>query len=208
MTTAFPAMPIRPRLCGPDVRMSVPLVDDQVRVCLTVNDGTQVRVVTEHDLRDWNVSFDTLLEVAVDALRRESAPSDWRPVDTVPGMAMLVTGDARASTRMLLIDELIGDHPLGGVVVVVPAHDQLMAVPLRDVEDLEAMNVMVSAAHFAWESSDQPLTNQAFWHDGQRWHRVDVEHIDDEVHIRPAPEMLNRINQLAAIGLVGAIAEA
>ena len=208
MTTAFPAMPIRPKIVGPEVQPSIPLVEGLLHVALTVDDGGHPRLVTQEDLDSWGASLEALVEVARERLLLESGPRDWIEVDTVPGMIMLVGGDERASNRMLVMEHMLRDWPLGGVVVVVPATDQLLAVPMTNVSQLDAMNVMVTAANYAYQSTSMPITNQAFWTDGKSWHPIVITHNDAEVHIEPPPALLDAIGRLASMGLVAVAGEA
>lgn len=208
MTPTMIAMPLRPRLVQPDVRPSVPLVEGQLHIALTVDVGDGPRPVTEVDLEAWSTTIEDLLPMAVTRLRRESRIEDWRPVDTVPGMNTLITGDGASSSRMLCMDDLVGDWPLGGVIIAVPSPDQILVVPLHDVSDIEALNIMISAAHFAHMSAEEPLSNQAFWTDGHAWEHVFIQHNESDVEVSLPETLRNRLGHLAAMGLVATAGEA
>jgi hypothetical protein len=201
-------MPIRPRICGPEVQPSLPLVEGHLHIALTVDDGGDPRLVTQDDLDAWGTSLDVLIDVARQRLLLESGPSDWIDVETVPGMIMLVGGDERASNRILVMDHMLREWPLGGVVVVVPAADQLLAVPMTEVSQLDALHVMITAAHYAHGTSSVPITDQAFWTNGQEWHTISIRHTESEVHIEPPAALLDVIGQLASMGMVAVAGEA
>ena len=204
----FPAMPLRPVLCSPDTQLSLPVVEGLLHVALTVDDGAGIRPVDESDLEAWNATLEQLLPVALDRLTRESSDRDWIGVDTVPGMALYQADDGRSSSRMLILDHLVDDWPLAGIAVVVPAPDQLIVVPLNDMEDLDALNVTVTAAKIAAEREADALTDQAFWTDGTAWHHIKVEHDGDHTQVYlPAPAQAG-IGRLAAMGLVATAGEA
>lgn len=211
MTTLlpFPAMPLRPVLCGPDEQPSLPLVDGLLHVGLTVDEGTSLRRVTAEDLTSWNATIEQLVPIAMERLASESRKSDWLGVDTVPGMALYQSGDGQSSSRMLVLDRLVDDWPLAGVVVVVPSPDQLIAVPLAEMDDLDALNVMVTAARIVFDNEGEAgLTDQAFWTDGSSWHHVRVEHDGDHTQVFLPPLAQAGVARLAAMGLVATAGEA
>ncbi len=209
MTTliTFPAMPIRPVLCGPERLPSAALVPGQLHVALTVDDGTGVRPVTSDDLVAWNTTVEALLPMALDRLAAESDASSWLGIDTVPGMALYPATDGESSARMLILPRLIHDWPLAGVAVIAPTRDQLIAVPLGEMADLDALNVMVSTARYA-HRGDKPLSDQAFWTDGRVWRPIRVHHDDEGVEVHLPEEARAGISQLAAMGLVALAGEA
>lgn len=208
MTSTLLAMPLRPRLIGPEAPLSVAFVPGHLHVALTVDDGAGPRPVTEADLTAWGTTVEQLLPMAINRLRRESRINDWQPIDTVPGMSTLVTGDGAAAARMLCISDLVGDWPLGGIIVVAPTPDQLLAVALHDVSDIEALNVMISAAQFAHMGAEEPLSNQAFWTDGHGWEHVAIRHCESEVDVSLPDALRDRLGHLAAMGMVAIAGEA
>lgn len=204
----IPAMPLDARLVSPDVQPSLPLVDGLVHVALWVDDGAGPRLVTDEDLQAWNSTLDGLLPAALERLREASAAADWIGVETVPGMALYQALDGNSSARALILGHLVRDWPLAGVAVVTPSPDQLIAVPLHSVDDLDALNVMIASARVAWENSASPLTDQALWTDGTRWHHIRVAHDPDHIEVRLPPAAEHAIRQLAAMGLVATAGEA
>ncbi len=204
----FPAMPLRPVLCGPDVSPSVALVPDQLHVALTVDDGTGVRPVTHDDLQAWHTTVEALMPMALNRLEQESDASRWLGIDTVPGMALYPAEDGESSARMLILPRLIDDWPLAGVAVIAPTRDQLIAVPLGEMADLDALNVMVSTARYAHKGGNNPLSDQAFWTDGRVWRPIRVRHSAEGVEVHLPEEARSGISQLAAMGLVALAGEA
>ncbi len=205
---AIPAMPLRPVLCGPGDEPSAPVVPGLLHVGLTLDEGDGTRRVTHGDLAAWGVTLDALLPLALERLAAESPVAGWHPVEPVPGLALYQALDGHSSARMLVLDRMLDDWPLGGVVVTVPSADQLMAVPLHAIDDLDALNVMVTAAQLAHGASDAPLSDQAFWTDGTRWEHVQVTHHDDTVQVVLPPQARLGITRLAALGMVAAAGEA
>lgn len=208
MNTSFPGLPLRPRLCDPQFTPSIPLIDGHLHAAVYLDDGVDERPVTEEDCKQWGTTLSALMEVACERLRAESSPLDWCPVDTVPGMLLLAGGDGHASNRMLIFEEMFQDLPLGGVAIVVPSQDQILAVPLSDVTQLDALHTMFSAAFHANATSTQPLTDQAFWTDGKSWRHVELFHGEEETEVEPPDDMLDAIGRVASMGLVAIAGEA
>jgi hypothetical protein len=201
-------MRILPRLVSPTEQPSVPFIDGQLHIGLLVDDGVVVRPVTENDLLIWRTSIEALMPKAIEALGSNTDWRDWQAVHTVPGMELYLAGDGLSSSRMLIMEQLVHAWPFGGVVVAVPSADQLMAVRLDSVSDLDALNVMVTAAHYASIQSENGLSDQVFWHDGERWHHLDVVHNLRSVEIDPPAAFMDAIGHLAAMGMVMAAGEA
>src|SRR5690606_23033611 len=114
-------------------------------------------------------------------------------------------GDAAA--RALLLHEL-ADLPSEGVLFAVPAPDQLLVVPLRDLDHLDAVRVLVTAAHLSATSAPHALSDQIFWLDGDQIIQIPVVHSHDNVDILAPPELLAAVERLAAFSMMPAVAEA
>ena len=203
-----PRTRILPRLVSPTVRPSVPFIDGQLHIGLQIDDGTTVRPVTDADLLSWRTSIEALLPNAVERLGEDTNWRDWQVVHTVPGMELYLAGDGVSASRMLILDQLVHAWPLGGMVVAVPSTDQLMAVRLDSAADLDALNIMVTAAHYARSQSDTGLSDQIFWNDGQRWHHLQVIHGDTSVAIDPPLAFVQSIGRLTAMDMIVAAGEA
>lgn len=209
MTPIPPGLTLRPRLLPPDgTHPSVELVAGHLSVGLTVEEGVVIRQVTDADLAAWNTTIEALLPAAVARLRLESPRARWQPVSSVPGMRLFLSGDGESASRMLIMDYLLQSWPLGGVMVACPSADQFLCIPLDSVEDLDALNVMATATKFAHQVARNPLSDQVFWNDGQRWHHLVVRHAEDSVEIDPPASFLETVGRLAAVDLVGTAGEA
>lgn len=208
MTPIPPGFTFLPRLVRPGDQPSVEIVAGHLSVGLTVEEGMVVRPVTAEDLEAWSTTVEALLPLALRRLREESPEASWQTVHSVPGMRLFLSGDGQSASRMLIIDHLVQTWPLGGVIVACPSPDQFLCVPLDTVEDLDALNVMATATRFAHQVSRHPLSDQVFWHDGERWHHLEVRHAEDSVEIDPPSAFLETIGRLAAVDLVPVAAEA
>ena len=208
ITLDTPGARVLPLLVSPTACPSEPFLDGQLHIGLQLDDGTTRRRITEADLLHAKTSIAALLPKALAALRTDTSWKDWQVVHTVPGMEAYLAGDGVSASRLLIFDQLVHAWPLGGVVVAVPAADQLLAVRLDSTADLDALNVMVTAAHYAHSQSACGLSDQIFWHDGERWHHLPVVHTEVSVAIDPPPTFMETIGRLAAMEMVGAAGEA
>ena len=192
----------------PNETPSVPFIDGQLHIGLQVDDGAVVRPVTESDLLEWRTSVEALLPEALQALANDTDWREWQVVHTVPGMELYLAGDGLSSSRMLVLDNLVYAWPLGGIVIAIPSADQLMAVRLDSIDDLDALNVMVTAAFYAHGQAEKGLTDQVFWNDGERWRHLRVVHGSTLVEIDPPAAFVEAVGRLAAMDMVATAGEA
>lgn len=204
----FPGLPIRPVLYGPDEPNSLVLVPGVLRVGLMLDEATGSRRVTPDDLTAWGASLPSLLALALTRMEQDSATDHWVSVDAVPGLSLYQAPDGHNAARMLLLDRLVPVWPVAGLVVAVPANEQLFAVALDRLDDLEALNVLVVAAGLAHQATDRPITDQAFWTDGRRCLPIAVDHEGDEVVVTLPPEAHEAVARLAALGFAAVAGEA
>lgn len=170
-------------------------------------DGSYV-MLTAADLVATGLDADETYELALSMLRQTTSRADVRPVDTLPGLMLVLSQDGLAASRMALLPELLGKAALGGVVVAVPSPDQLLCVPLESARALDALQVMASALAHALDSLENPLSDQLFWYDGLRWIPLTVIHGEDEVTVMPPPGFVRTMNRLASMDLVRVAGEA
>lgn len=149
-----------------------------------------------------------LLDAVTGLVRRTTAPADLRPVDTLPGLFVLVAGDGLAASRMRMLPELFTRLPLGGLVVAVPGPDQLLCVPMHSAGSIDALQILASALGHAATHRDYVLSDQLFWYDGERWVLVPVQHSDEDITVLPPPAFVATVNRLAAMDLVQLAGEA
>lgn len=205
----FPGLPVRPVLFGPEEPDTLPVVAGVLHVGLVLDDVDGPRRVTQEDLGAWGASTASLLALALNRLALGSDADRWVPVEAVPGLAIYQAEDGESASRLLVIDQLISAWPLGGVVVGIPASNQLFAVTLETLDDLDALNVLVVATQFAYEAADQPLTDRVFWTDGRRWLPVAVRHTDDDEVVVELPDAAQAaLGRLAALGFAAVAGEA
>src|SRR5262245_21187534 len=82
-------------------------------------DGTYIAADSD-DVTDSGMPADDMFTLPMSILRQPTARADVHPVDTLPGLHLLIAEDGLAASRMVLVPELV-DGSLGGVVVAVPA---------------------------------------------------------------------------------------
>ena len=197
-----------PRLQSPREDSSAVFVSDQLEVGLVRSNARETVEVTAEDVASWGVSMQHAFDVAFDNLRKRSSKARWQEVDTVPGMSIYLPGDGDAASRALIVSEIM-DVPPEGLMFAVPTHDQLVVVRLADADALEAMRVLVNVAHLASATGPKPLTDQLFWHDGEKVVHVPVRHGDDDnVDIVPPPGLLEAVERIVSASLLPAAVEA
>lgn len=188
--------------------IAIPLVPGQLFLTLHYELGDALRPVTAQDLARWGVTQSELFEHGLDRLHDTTSGEDWQRVDTVPGMAVLLTPDGAAASRLAVFERLVEEWPLGGYVVGTPSANQLFVVPLDSVTDLDGLQVLVNAVHYACTMASVALTDQIFWHDGAGWRHIGVTHDSEDVRMTPPPAFLENVGRLAAMDMVAAAGEA
>ncbi|MEQ1564988.1 MAG: hypothetical protein ABMA64_05070 [Myxococcota bacterium] len=168
------------------------------------SDGSYVAAAPE-EVADAGPTDDAF-RLAMSILRQTTARADLHAIETLPGIHLLVAQDGLAASRMVLVPELMG-NAFGGVVVAVPAPDQLLVVPLNSARALDALHILASALSYALDAADEPLSDQLFWFDGTRWTALPVVHGEDEVTVVPPAAFVGVMNRLASMDLVQVVAE-
>jgi hypothetical protein len=164
--------------------------------------------LTSAEVDKLGLDDDALFSIAMSKLRQTTARADLRPVDTLPGLYFQVAPDGLAASRMVLVPDLMGPEPYGGLVVAVPSQDQLLCVPLRSARALDALQVLASALGHALNAAHEVLSDQLYWYDGKRWIPITVVHGSEEVTVLPPPAFVRTMNRLAAMDLVQVAGEA
>jgi hypothetical protein len=208
--TAFESirLGLLPKLKRPDGTPGLTLIPDQLQVGIVLAAFDDEVPITGDDLEAWGVTFDEAYAAALSNLRGRSSRNQLQDVDTVPGMAMYLPGRTDAASRALILDDLLEHFPAEGVLFAAPTTDQLLIVPLYDMDSLSAIRVLVTATHLATQNCTWPLSNQLFWTDGTEITHIQVVHETDNVDILAPPEFLAAVERLASMSLVAVAGEA
>lgn len=200
--------PLLPRIQRPGTcEVEVILVPGQLAVGFLLDTPTGAYEVDRAALDQLDHTPAELLEVAVENLRRLSAPHSWIDVITVPGVRIYHAADGLAASRLLVLDSILEHLPPEGLIVAVPSPDQLLAVVLEGPASIEALTVMLAATGLAAENSDSPLSDQAYWYEGSWLQPLEVRHTDEGVEV-VLPEALQEALQRLSSLLYGIAAEA
>ncbi len=183
------------------------LVPGQLAVGFVIDTPAGWQELDRSALERLDESPPELLAAAVVNLHRLSAPQSWIDVITVPGVRIYHAADGLAASRLLILDRLLERMPPEGVIVAVPSPDQLLAVVLEGPGALEALTVMLAATGLANETTDSPLSDQAYWFDGSWLQPLEVRHTEEGVEV-VLPEALQDALQRLSSMLYGVVAEA
>jgi hypothetical protein len=197
-----------PKLKKPDGTPGLTLISDELQVGLVLAAIDEEISITRDDLEEWGVTFDEAYAAALENLLARSSRNQLQDVDTVPGMAMYLPGRTDAASRALVLQDLLDVFPAEGVLFAVPTTDQLLLIPLHDMESLSAIRVLVTATHLATQNCSHPLSNQLFWTDGDEITHIQVVHETDNVDILAPPEFLAAVERLASMSMVAVAGEA
>ena len=168
---------LMPRLGLPDadpegVTWFAPLADDHLRAMLVLDQPTLVRFLRTLDLVEWRVGLVAARRRALENLDERSADVALLPVDDLPGVFEIATGDGYDAARLLILDRWV-PGPLGALAVV-PARDLLWVAPVDGPSSLELGAMLWSEAREALPEVPYPLSGELFWHVEGRLHHVPV----------------------------------
>ena len=137
---------------------------------------------------------------AMSALRMASRREELVPVGDVPGLHVYVSTDGLASSRALVLPELVGQMPVSGTLISLPAPDQLLLLRLDSLAQLDSLPVLLHAHRIATQAAAVPLLPHLLWTDGTHWEAVESYRDSDGAHITPGPALRAALERLASLG--------
>ena len=197
-----------PILQAPGGAGALALIPGHIEIALAVEevDG-HTRTLGPLDYRAWRASPQSLFPMALDNLRQRCGPS-WTAPGDGPAVRMC-SSDQVASSRALLLPELMNPWPAEGVLVTVPCRDRLLCLPLRGVGDLRALDFVLHATQQLFQSTDDPISDQLFWFDCDHWSAINVRHDPEEGPILdPTPSLRRAVARLVCLSYVNGPANA
>ncbi|MEN0065123.1 MAG: hypothetical protein AAGA48_23470 [Myxococcota bacterium] len=190
------------------VEASRPFIEGHLYLAVAADvDGT-LSLVTEDDLEDLDLTLDEAFDVAWAGLREVAHPGELREVDTLPELRYLDAADGLASSRMMVLPELMEPLPFGGVIVAVPEPDQLLCAPMESAASIDGLQSLASALGHFESTKEGLLSDQLFWFDGQQWHPIPVEHGDEDITVHPPDAFVQMMSRLASVDWVQVAGEA
>jgi hypothetical protein len=135
----------------------------EVVVALFLDSERSMAQVSNTQLQEWGVSFDTAMQRALENLRARSQPGFSKQGD---GLYLGAWNDDYDSSRLLL-PELLKALPIRGEPVVgLPARNRLLVAGARDPK---ALDRLAQATAGLIESEQRPMTAQLLRLAGDRW---------------------------------------
>jgi hypothetical protein len=187
---------------------SVVLVDGALSICLMLNEDGQHRMVEQEDLDRWGCTLAALLPASLERLGSTSLQLDWLSLPDAPGLYGLACGDGMSATRALVLQQILGQWPVGGMLVACPTPGHLLCVPIHSVESIEVLPVLAVAVQKAYQEADRGLSKQIYWLDGGLWHPFEARHEPGNLVLRPPPSFDRMFAHLASMKMVVAAGEA
>lgn len=134
----------------------------ELGVAVAIDSELAITQIGGDVLKQWGISFDELLHVAVDNLRHKASPAF---TEVGPGLFVSQYGDFYDAPRML-VPEIFWQLPLGSQPVAMVPNRSCMFV--CGSENLTAMDDMVSRARPMLLEESRPLSGEMFkLQDGQ-----------------------------------------
>lgn len=138
-------------------------LSDELGVAVAIDSELAITQIGGDVLKQWGLSFDELLHVAIDNLRHKAAPAF---TEVGPGLFASQYGDYYDAPRML-VPEIIWQLPLGSQPVVMVPNRTCMFV--CGSENLAALDAMVARARPMLLDESRPLSGEMFKLQDAQW---------------------------------------
>ncbi len=168
-----------------------------LEVNVVVDEPQTVWYVRDKHLHEWNVTLEALMSLAVENLRRNTSPSQLRPIGQIPGVLACATGDSYDAARLLVLKDLVVPWPREGVLAAAPTRDLLLCVRLDSMEAVRAMNPMLGFAQHLAGREGYAITGHGLWFDGTSWEYFPTRVRDKAIEAFPPPRFVEALNRLA-----------
>lgn len=165
------ALPLlRPRfltpevLAGPGRAMCRRQLGPDLIVGVSIGRRTHRNFVTTRLLEAWNLSFDEVVQTAIEELMRRFSADDIAPVEADPravGIAHHVEPAASTALGLEMVVPGIDDWP--GTLIGLPAEDTLLLVPLDEQSDLTSLAAIIESTRLVAETRTDPLSERPCW---------------------------------------------
>lgn len=139
-------------------------VADGLLAVLTYDLPEAVATVPRTDVDRWPVEMDEAFDIGL-ANVLEQDPVHTEEVDLGDGAAFTAyVGDSFfVTSRMLAIEDLLGEGGDFGALVAVPNRHTLLLAPIIDSTASEVLNAMLMVAHHRHEEGPGSLSPDVFW---------------------------------------------
>lgn len=130
-----------------------------------IGGSRSISFVTTRALDLWGLTFEEVVMIGADNIRRLVSPDDLSEVDGAPGVLALVdsSGEVGASA-VLVLDRLIPDASNEtGILFSVPGDDACLLLPVRPGAGAASLAAMVQMTYALAAERDLPLSERIFW---------------------------------------------
>jgi uncharacterized protein YtpQ (UPF0354 family) len=164
---------------------SRPFVPGHLSIYLVVDEPATMWFVLAEHLKRWKTTFEDLLPIAMDHLRRVTP---WQEIGKVPDRELFfyASEDSYDATRALLIKDLVHPWPKSGVVLAIPSRDHFMYAPVDGQETLRSLDAMAQLITRFTAVGTYLISDQIFWYDGETWEELETYFEDGKSHLRPS----------------------
>ena len=192
-------LPISAVIEKPDGGLEHVLVDNTLAVHL-YDDETRLRV----DADQLSALRVTDAAAFIAARRRRQARLLGARIAqhaAAPAIQLVSSEEGDAANLLLCLRDIVRPFPPNGVLVMVPAANQLMVLPLVDLASLGWMDVLVNAGHTAFRTADRPFSTDLFWYDGSDFATFSQEMTEVGIRLDPPPGFRTALRSLASRAL-------
>jgi hypothetical protein len=152
--------------------------------------------VTEEMVANSGRSGDEWLECALANLRKRTPEGCFASIHEDSGMLLCSVADAYDSSRALLLDTLLPETNEFGCLVAIPSRDELLLLPLTR-QAIPYLHLMKVLAEKNFKVAPYAISDEVFWVHRGVWRAFSIEVRNQELVIRPPPEFIEVLDELA-----------
>jgi hypothetical protein len=163
---------------------------------LVIDHPETMSYVTEQMVENSGQPGDEWLKQALANLRRRTPEDCFTTIHEESGMLLCSVADAYDSSRALLLDSLLPETFDLGCLVALPSRDELLVLPIA-VRSLPCLHLMKVLAEKNYKTAPYAITDEVFWVHQGTWRPFPMEIRNNDLAIRPPPEFIEVLQQLA-----------
>ena len=149
---------------GPGRNMCRRNIGPDVLLAISLGRHTTRNFVTTRMLDAWKMSFDEVLDAAIEELMRAFGPEDIKPHPADPRVLSITHEREPAASVILGLDRIVeGLDAWPGCLVGKPAEDTLLPVPLDETSTIKDLGAIIEATYTVANEHARPLSAQPCW---------------------------------------------
>jgi hypothetical protein len=185
---------------GRDIELAGRRVGDDLRVVLAYDLPDTVHLPSRSDVLEWG-DEDELIELALEHTRREQGleliRQDYSEEQGGPASVWILAGDSFfTATHALWADAFDPPTSEHGTLVAVPNRHAVLAHPIRNLDVIGAIQVLLRLGQTMWEEGPGSLSDGLYWLRDGFLERLETRVEGENIIFAPSDELTDVLNRL------------